>query len=77
MSVDNISLTNSEKCPFCSSESVKIVIEKESNDYDVTSGILGLICLSPIGFICGLCGAGEEKVTTTGICNDCGKRFNG
>lgn len=77
MSESDLNLTSSIKCPFCNSESIKIVIEKKSNDYDVTAGILGLICLGPIGFLCGLCGAGDEKVTTTGICNDCGKRFNG
>lgn len=70
-------LTTCVRCPFCNSENVKVLIEKESNDFDITSGILGVICLGPIGLLCGICGASDPKTSTTGICNNCGKRFKG
>ncbi len=62
-------------CPFCGSKSIKIIIEKEKEDFDATSGVLGYICLGPIGLLCGLCSADGEKERITCICNDCGKRF--
>lgn len=62
-------------CPFCGSKNIKIIIEKEKDDYDLTSGIIGTICLGPIGLLCGLCFADGEKERRTCICNDCGKRF--
>jgi len=62
-------------CPLCGSRNIKIIIEKEREDYDLTSGIIGTICLGPIGLLCGLCSADGEKEKTTCICNDCGKRF--
>lgn len=70
----NNSMENVE-CPFCKSKNIKIVIEKEKEDFDITSGIIGSICLGPIGLLCGLCFADGEKERTTCICNDCGKRF--
>ncbi len=62
-------------CPFCGSNNVKIIIEKEKEDFDLPSGVIGYICLGPIGLLCGLCFADGEKKKTTCICNSCGKRF--
>ena len=56
-------------CPSCGSNNLKIIVEKENENYDLFSGILGMLC--------GLCCAEGEKKRTTCICNDCGMRFNG
>ncbi|SCJ89766.1 Uncharacterised protein [uncultured Clostridium sp.] len=64
-------------CPSCGSNNLKIIVEKENENYDLFSGILGAVCLGPIGMLCGLCCAEGEKKRTTCICNDCGMRFNG
>lgn len=63
------------ECPFCKSKNIKIIIEKKNEDFDITSGVIGTICLGPIGLLCGLCCAEGEKEKTTCIYNDCGKRF--
>ena len=63
------------ECPLCKSKNIKIIIEKKNEDFDITSGVIGTICLGPIGLLCGLCCAEGEKEKTTCICNDCGKRF--
>ena len=63
------------ECPCCKSKNRKIIIEKKNEDFDITSGVIGTICLGPIGLLCGLCCAEGEKEKTTCICNDCGKRF--
>ncbi|VYT68888.1 hypothetical protein [Clostridium tertium] len=62
-------------CPFCRSKSIKIIVEKEREEFNLPSGIIGTICLGPVGLLCGLCCADGEKEKTTCICNDCGKRF--
>ena len=72
---NNNNLHQMTVCPFCGSNNIKIIIEKEKEDYDLTSGIIGTICLGPIGLLCGLCFADGEKKRTTCICNNCGKRF--
>ncbi|MDU5106041.1 hypothetical protein [Clostridium sp.] len=72
---DDNSLHQSTSCPFCGSKNIKIIIEKEKEEFDLTSGIIGTICFGPIGLICGLCFADGEKEKRTCICNDCGKRF--
>ena len=69
--------TENISCPSCDRHNIKIIIEKENENYDLTSGILGTICLSPIGMLCGLCCADGEKKKTTCICNECGTKFNG
>lgn len=69
--------TENISCPSCDSHNIKIIIEKENENYDLTSGILGTICLGPIGMLCGLCCADGEKKKTICICNECGAKFNG
>ncbi|MCF0148132.1 MAG: hypothetical protein HUJ77_07015 [Clostridium sp.] len=69
------SFHQSKSCPFCGSKNIKIIIEKEKEDFDVTSGVLGYVCLGPIGLLCGLCSADGETEKITCICNNCGKRF--
>ncbi|MNP50067.1 hypothetical protein D3C76_1443030 [compost metagenome] len=64
-------------CPSCGSSFVKIIIEKKNEDFDIPSGVIGYICMGPIGLLCGLCCADGEKDKTTCICNNCGTRFNG
>ena len=60
-------------CPTCGSKNIRSIVKKE--DYDLASGILGTICLGPIGLLCGfLCNDDKKKVSC--ICNDCGTRFN-
>ncbi|WP_300381987.1 hypothetical protein [Clostridium sp.] len=70
-SIENIS------CPSCGNHNIKVIVEKENENYDLFSGIIGTICLGPIGMLCGLCCADGEKKKITCICNDCGMRFNG
>lgn len=69
------SLHQSTSCPFCRSKNIKIIIEKEKEEFDLTSGIIGTVCFGPIGLLCGLCFADGVKEKRTCICNDCGKRF--
>ncbi len=33
------------ECPFCKSKNIKIIIEKKNEDFDITSGVIGTICL--------------------------------
>ena len=40
---NNNSLHQMTVCPFCGSNNIKIIIEKEKEDYDLTSGIIGTI----------------------------------
>lgn len=62
-------------CPRCGSDNLRIIEERNRKDYDLCSGILGAICLGPVGMLCGLCGAEGETRKTTYICNDCGAHF--
>lgn len=63
-------------CPNCGSKNVKIIVNEKDN-YDITSGILGAICLGPIGMLCGLCCADSEENKIFCICNECETKFNG
>lgn len=69
--------TDNIRCPSCGSRNIIVLVEKENESYDLFSGILGTICLGPIGLLCGLCCADGEKKKITCTCNDCGRRFNG
>lgn len=61
-------------CPHCGSDNVKVIVEKEKDNFDLCGGFTGAICLGPIGLLCGFCGSGEKE-RATGICNSCGRRF--
>lgn len=63
-------------CPSCGSQNITVLVEKEKQSYDFCGGILGAICLGPIGLICGLCCADGEKKRVSCTCNSCGRRFN-
>lgn len=43
--IENIS------CPSCGNNNIKIIVEKEKENYDLLSGIIGTICLGPIGML--------------------------
>lgn len=62
-------------CPNCGSNNVKIIVEKEKEDFDLCGGITGAVCLGPIGLLCGFCCADGVKKRTTCVCNNCGRRF--
>lgn len=63
-------------CPRCGSDNVRVVIERKEKNFDVCGGVLGGLCLGPIGILCGLCTADEASESYTGICNDCGAHFH-
>jgi len=63
------------KCPKCGSENIQIIIERDSNNFDLTSGIIGTICLGPIGLLCGLLCGESIKEKTTCKCNNCGLKY--
>jgi len=66
-------------CPSCFSDKVHPVSEVESKTkgYGCCKGGLGYLLFGPIGFLCGLCGMGDEKSTTNvlWVCSNCGHKF--
>lgn len=40
-------------------------------------GIIGYVCLGPIGILCGLCGMGKGKTWSRSfwVCGSCGYKF--
>jgi DNA-directed RNA polymerase subunit RPC12/RpoP len=66
-------------CPWCGSENVQVLAELNSKTkgYGCCKGGLGYILFGPIGFVCGLCGMGEEETTTNvlWVCSNCGHKF--
>lgn len=66
-------------CPKCGSSNIQIVNDSTTKvkGFGVGKGCLGYICLGPIGLLCGMCGMGKEKTTSTAcrMCVDCGQKF--
>ena len=66
-------------CPKCGSENVQALTEVNSKTkgYGCCKGGLGYILFGPIGFVCGLCGMGKGKTSTSvlWICGNCGHKF--
>ncbi len=70
-------------CPKCGSQNVQAVSEVSSSTkikgFDCCGGLIGYLILGPIGWLCGLCGMGEGRTTSTTsllwVCHDCGKKF--
>ena len=67
------------KCPRCGSEHLQVITESEGNvqGYGFGKGCLGRLILGPIGWMCGLCGAGKQRYRSKSywICNQCGNKF--
>lgn len=65
-------------CPKCGSTEVDIITERTriDNGFDICNGLLGYICLGPIGILCGACG-GKEKIHEEKFCKCkfCGLKF--
>jgi len=70
-------------CPKCKSENVQAVSQVETTSqtkgFGCCKGGLGAIIFGPIGWLCGLCGMGKGKSTTSTnvlwVCNNCGNKF--
>lgn len=66
-------------CPNCGSTNIQIInnIEGSTKGYGVGKGCLGYLCFGPWGWLCGLCGMGKGKTTTTTyrMCANCGAKF--
>lgn len=66
-------------CPKCGRENCQVVTETEgrTKGYGVGKGCLGTLLMGPFGLVCGLCGMGKGKTssTTYWICSDCGNKF--
>ena len=52
--MSELNSTENIGCPACGSHNVKIIVEKENENFDIASGILGGICFGPIGMLCGI-----------------------
>lgn len=67
------------KCPRCGSENITLLTETHSHTkgYGLGKGCLGYLILGPFGWLCGLCGMGEGRMTsqTVRVCANCGYRF--
>ena len=67
------------KCHKCGCETCHVVTETEGHTqgFGLGKGCLGYLCLGPIGWLCGLCGMGKGRTTSTTywICDNCGHKF--
>lgn len=67
------------KCPKCGQEDCQVISEFNSSTqgFGFGKGCLGVLCLGPVGLLCGLCGMGKGKSSTTHywVCNHCGNKF--
>jgi DNA-directed RNA polymerase subunit RPC12/RpoP len=67
------------RCPSCGSTNFQPITETygETKGYDCCNGLIGYLLLGPVGWLCGACGMGKGKTTTTTcfICKDCGTKF--
>ncbi len=59
------------RCPNCGSEQVTVINNTDTKGYGFCKGIFGVICLGPIGLICGLCGMGKSTTKTYIYCSNC------
>ncbi|MGL4589874.1 MAG: hypothetical protein ACRCUP_06535 [Mycoplasmatales bacterium] len=60
-------------CPKCGSNNLEVSTMPVTKGFGFCNGLLGLICLGPIGLICGLCGMGKTIGRKTYVyCKDCG-----
>ncbi len=71
-------IENLPSCPKCGSTHIQGVAET-SGGFDAGSGIcggiLGYLCLGPIGLICALCGVTDKKTKVSRLCLNCGNKF--
>lgn len=70
--------TNQASCPNCGSIQIQIVGEQSggfNKTSGICSGILGTICLGPIGLLCALFGIKDKTTTFSRVCLNCGNRF--
>lgn len=68
-------------CPFCHQGGCEWFRKNNTTvkqkAFSIWDGICGMICLGPVGLLCGLCGAGQDvKVTDENwyYCKKCGKQ---
>lgn len=67
-------------CPVCRSTQIQAVKAGSGQGFDaaggVLAGLLGTICLGPIGLICVLCGiTDKEDEKLVRMCLNCGHQF--
>jgi len=65
-------------CPKCGSENCSVITDTTtySKGYDLCNGLIGSIIMGPIGMLCGLCGMGQNTVSTDyWVCNFCGYKW--
>ncbi len=65
-------------CPKCGSDSSQVIVEKKTtgSDFSLCDGLLGYICLGPVGILCGACGGNKKYVEVKYCqCNVCGNKF--
>lgn len=67
-------------CPVCGSTQIQAVNVGGATEYDavdgVCAGVLGAICLGPIGLIFALCGLKDKKEDKlVRMCLNCGHQF--
>jgi hypothetical protein len=77
--MDNSQQVGQAHCPVCGSTQIQAVQMKTGNGFDavdgVCGGIIGTLCLGPIGLLFVLCGLREQKDVLARMCLNCGHRF--
>lgn len=65
-------------CPNCSSTNCHIINEvtTKGKNFSAGKGLLGYICIGPVGVLCGLCGKGKQVYNQNyWVCNNCGNKW--
>lgn len=52
-------------CPNCGSHNIQVVNQVTTKGFGAGKGCLGYLLLGPLGLLCGLCGMGETKTTSS------------
>jgi len=66
---------NNSVCPKCGQhECTPIVQSTDSKMFNSVSGIIGMLVLGPIGFICGFFGNDKSSTQSWWYCNNCGSK---
>lgn len=63
------------KCPKCKSNECFPITETETKGVDIVSSFCGYAVFGPVGLLCGLCDAGNQKSKQYWKCGNCGTCF--
>ncbi len=67
------------RCPNCGGNNAHVMQETATSGKDVSfcNGLLGFLCLGPIGILCAFLGGNKQTFTRSYIvCSDCNTKSN-